>query len=119
MNAKTKTARRQRIRFNIRRKISGTTAKPRFSIFRSNADMYAQIIDDVQGVTIAAASTKDKDIAAQKGTKIEKSKLVGAAIARKAVELGVKDVIFDRSGYLYHGRVKSVADGAREAGLQF
>jgi len=119
MNAKTKTARRQRIRFNIRRNISGTATKPRLSIFRSNADMYAQIIDDVQGVTIAAASTKDKSIAAQKGTKTEKSKLVGEAIARKAVELGVSIVIFDRGGYLYHGRVKSVADGAREAGLQF
>jgi len=94
MNAKTKTARRQRIRFNIRRNISGTATKPRLSIFRSNADMYAQIIDDVQGVTIAAASTKDKSIAAQKGTKTEKSKLVGEAIARKAVELGVSIVIY-------------------------
>lgn len=119
MNSKVKTARRQRIRFNIRAKVSGTTSKPRLSVFRSNKDIYAQIIDDTKGVTIAAASTRDKDIAAQKGTKVELSKLVGAAIARKAVELGVKDVIFDRGGYLYHGRVKSVADGAREGGLQF
>ena len=119
MNPKGKTARRQRIRFNIRRKTSGTSAKPRLSVFRSNTDIYAQIIDDVKGNTIAAASTKDKDIATQKGTKIEKSKLVGAAIARKAADMGVKEVIFDRGGYLYHGRVKSVADGAREAGLQF
>lgn len=114
-----KSGRRQRIRYNIRKKISGSTAKPRLSVFRSNTDIYVQIIDDVKGNTLAAASTKDKDIAAQKGTKIEKSKLVGAAIARKAVELGLKEVVFDRSGYLYHGRVKSVADGAREAGLEF
>jgi large subunit ribosomal protein L18 len=119
MNAKVKSARRQRIRYNIRRKISGIATRPRLSIFRSNTDIYAQIIDDVKGATIAAASTKDKDIKAQKGNKTEKSKLVGAAIARKATDLGVKEVIFDRGGYLYHGRVKSVADGAREAGLQF
>ena len=119
MNAKTKTARRQRIRFNVRKNISGTSARPRLSIFRSNADIYAQLIDDISGATIAAASTKDKAISAHKGSKIEKSKLVGEAVARKAVDLGVKEIVFDRGGYLYHGRVKSVADGAREAGLQF
>jgi large subunit ribosomal protein L18 len=119
MNAKVKSSRRQRIRYGIRNKISGTATKPRLAIFRSNTDIYAQIIDDVKGATIASASTKDKDIKAQKGTKVEKSKLVGAVIARKAVDLGLKEVIFDRGGYLYHGRVKSVADGAREAGLQF
>ena len=119
MNSKTKTARRQRIRYNIRRNVRGTTAKPRLSVFRSNTEIYAQLIDDTKGATIASASTRDKDIAAQKGTKSEKSKLVGAALARKATELGVKEVVFDRGGYLYHGRVKSVADGAREGGLQF
>jgi large subunit ribosomal protein L18 len=119
MNAKVKTARRQRIRYNIRQKMEGTTAKPRLSIFRSNSDIYAQLIDDSKGVTIASASTKDKDIAAQKGTKSEKSKLVGASLARKAVDLGVTEIVFDRGGYLFHGRVKSVADGAREAGLKF
>jgi len=119
MNPKVKSQRRQNIRYRIRRKISGSTVKPRLSIFRSNADIYAQLIDDTKGQTLAAASSRDKDIAAQKGTKSEKSKLVGAAIARKAGELGIKDVIFDRGGYLYHGRVKSVADGAREGGLQF
>jgi large subunit ribosomal protein L18 len=119
MNVKVKTARRQRIRYNIRQKLSGDTQKPRLSVFRSNTDIYAQLIDDSKGVTIASASTKDKDIKAQAGTKSEKSKLVGAAIARKAVDLGVKEVVFDRGGYLYHGRVKSVADGAREGGLQF
>lgn len=119
MSANTKTLRRQRIRFGIRRKISGVEAKPRLSVFRSNTDIYAQLIDDVKGVTIASASSRDKDIAAQNGTKSDKSKLVGAAIARKATELGVKDVVFDRGGYMYHGRVKSLADGAREGGLQF
>lgn len=119
MNAKGKSSRRQRIRYNIRAKVSGTSAKPRLSVFRSNTEIYAQLIDDLHGATIAAASSQDKDIKAQKGTKSEKSKLVGAAIARKAVGLGVKQVIFDRGGYLYHGRVKAVADGAREAGLEF
>ena len=119
MKAKDKTSRRQRIRFNIRRNISGTAQKLRFSIFRSNTDIYAQLIDDVNGATVASASTKDKDIKAQTGTKSEKSKLVGAAIARKAGDLGISEVVFDRGGYLYHGRVKSVADGAREAGLKF
>ena len=117
MNSKVKTARRQRIRYGIREKISGTPQKPRLSVFRSNTDIYAQLIDDTNGATIAAAYTKDNK--AQAGNKTEKSKLVGEAIARKAVDLGVKDVIFDRGGYLYHGRVKSVADGAREGGLQF
>ena len=119
MSSNVKTARRQRIRYNIRRKISGTAAKPRLSVFRSNADIYVQLIDDTTGTTLAAASSKDKAIAAQKGTKSETSKLVGAAIARKASELGLKDVVFDRGGYMYHGRVKSLAEGAREGGLQF
>jgi len=119
MNPKVKSQRRQNIRYRIRRKISGSTVKPRLSVFRSNADVYAQLIDDTKGETLAAASSRDKDIAAQKLNKVEKSKLVGAAIARKASELGIKDVTFDRGGYLYHGRVKSVADGAREGGLQF
>lgn len=119
MNPKVKSQRRQNIRYRIRRKISGETGKPRLSIFRSNADIYAQLIDDSKGETLAAASSRDKDIAAQKGTKSEKSKLVGAAIARKASELGITTVTFDRGGYLFHGRVKSVADGAREGGLQF
>lgn len=114
-----KVIRRQKIRYRIRKKVAGTTAKPRLAIFRSNADIYAQLIDDQTGTTIAAASSRDKDIAAQKAPKVEKSKLVGAAIARKATELGVKEVLFDRGGYLYHGRVKAVAEGAREGGLQF
>jgi large subunit ribosomal protein L18 len=120
MNAKVKTTRRQNIRFRIRRKIGeGTAQKPRLSVFRSNADIYVQLIDDLNGQTLAAASSKEKAIVAQKGNKVEKSKLVGEAIAKKALELGIKTVTFDRGGYLYHGRVKSVADGAREGGLQF
>ncbi|HTG56829.1 50S ribosomal protein L18 [Niabella sp. 22666] len=114
-----KSLRRLKIRHTIRRKISGTAQKPRLAIFRSNTDIYAQLIDDSKGVTIAAASSKDKDIKAQSGTKSDKSKLVGAALARKAGELNVKEVVFDRGGYLYHGRVKAVAEGAREGGLQF
>ena len=115
----TKLVRRQKIRFRIRKKIIGTAQKPRLSVFRSNNEIYVQMIDDDNGVTITSASSKDKDIAAQKATRVEKSKLVGAAIARKAAELGIKDCTFDRGGNLYHGRVKSVADGAREGGLVF
>ena len=108
------------IRYRIRRRVGeGTHQKPRLSVFRSNSEIYVQLIDDLKGETLASASSKDKDIVAQKGTKTEKSKLVGAAIARKATELGLKEVRFDRGGYLYHGRVKAVADGAREGGLQF
>ncbi len=114
-----KSSARQKIRYRIRKKISGATAKPRLSVFRSNTDIYAQLIDDTQGVTIASASSKQKDIAAQKAPKTEKSKLVGAAIAAKAKDLGITTVVFDRSGYIYHGRVKAVAEGAREGGLQF
>ena len=116
---KTRTQRRQNIRYRIRKRLSGVAQNPRLSVFRSNTDIYAQLIDDVNGVTLASASSKEKDIAAQKGTKVETSKLVGQSIARKAKDLGVSKVVFDRSGYLYHGRVKSLADGAREGGLQF
>jgi len=119
MKTSTKTQRRQNIRFRIRAKIAGTAQKPRLSVFRSNTDIYVQLIDDDQAVTLAAASSKEKDITAQAGTKTEKSKLVGQAIARKAKELGIERVVFDRGGNLYHGRVKAVADGAREGGLQF
>ena len=115
----SKVSARRKIRYRIRRKISGVSSKPRLSVFRSNNDIYVQLINDENGTTIAAASSKEKDIAAQKVNKVEKSKLVGAALARKASELGIKDVVFDRGGYIYHGRVKAVAEGAREGGLQF
>jgi large subunit ribosomal protein L18 len=120
MNPKVKSQRRQNIRYRIRRKIGeGTAQKPRLSVFRSNTEIYVQLIDDTKGQTLASASSRDKEIKAQKANKVDKSKRVGEAIARKAVDLGIKDVTFDRSGYLYHGRVKSVADGAREGGLKF
>lgn len=119
MNPKVKTQKKQNIRFRVRAKVSGTAAKPRLAVFRSNTDIYVQLIDDSQGLTLASASSRDKDIVAQKGTRTEKSKLVGGAIARKAADLGLSQVVFDRGGNLYHGRVKAVADGAREAGLQF
>lgn len=115
----TKLEQRQKIRYRIRKKVSGTSSKPRLSVFRSNTDIYVQLIDDDNGVTLAACSSKEKDVVAQKVNKTEKSKLVGAAIARKATELGITKVVFDRGGNLYHGRIKAVADGAREGGLVF
>ncbi|NDE10928.1 MAG: 50S ribosomal protein L18 [Chitinophagia bacterium] len=114
-----KSTARQKIKFRIRKKVNGVAAKPRLSVFRSNAEIYAQLINDDNGLTLASVSSRDKDILAQKVTKTEKSKLVGSAIARKASELGLTTVVFDRSGYIYHGRVKAVAEGAREGGLQF
>lgn len=110
---------RQKIRFRIRKSISGTAVKPRLSVFRSNTEIYAQLINDVTGNTIAAASSKEKDIVAQKVNKSEKSKLVGDSLGKKAIALGVTTCVFDRSGYIYHGRVSALADGARGAGLQF
>ncbi len=115
----SKSSARRKIRYGIRKKISGVSTKPRLSVYRSNLEIYAQLIDDQNGNTLAAASSREKDIVAQKVNKVEKSKLVGAAVARKASELGITDVVFDRGGYIYHGRVKAVAEGAREGGLKF
>ncbi len=117
--ALSKTDRRQRLRFRIRKTVSGTTQRPRLAVFRSNKEIYAQIIDDVNGVTITAASSRDKDIDASKVNKVEAAKLVGKAIAEKAAKAGIESITFDRGGYLYHGRVKSLAEGAREGGLKF
>ena len=114
-----KALRRQRIKYTIRKKVSGTAQLPRLSVYRSNTDIYAQMIDDVNGNTLAAASSRDKDIAAQKGTKSDKSKRGGEALAKKAIALGLSSCVFDRGGFLYHGRIKAVADGAREGGLKF
>ena len=119
MSLDPKVLRRQKLRWRIRAKVIGTAKTPRLSVFRSNKDIYAQLIDDATGTTLAAANSRQKDIAAQKGTKSEKSTMVGKAIAQKAIALGIEACIFDRGGYLYHGRVKSVADGAREGGLKF
>ncbi|HRP88511.1 MAG TPA: 50S ribosomal protein L18 [Edaphocola sp.] len=115
----TKENRRKKIHYRIRKNVSGNASRPRLSVFRSNKDIYVQLIDDTNGFTLGAASSRQKDIAAQAGTKIEKATMVGKAIAAKAKELGIEAVVFDRSGYLYHGRVKAIAEGAREGGLQF
>ncbi len=115
----TKVIRRQKIRYNIRKSVRGTAERPRLAVFRSNRDIYVQLIDDNDGKTLVSASSRDKDIKAQKATKVELSNLVGKAVAEKAAAVGIKSVVFDRGGYLYHGRVKAVADGAREGGLQF
>jgi large subunit ribosomal protein L18 len=115
----TKLEQRQKIRYRIRKKVIGTAVKPRLSVYRSNMEIYVQLIDDNAGVTLAAASSKEKDIVAQKVAKTEKSKLVGGSIAKKAIALGLSNVIFDRGGNLYHGRIKAVAEGAREGGLVF
>lgn len=117
--ALSKEARRQRLRFRIRKTVSGTENRPRLAVFRSNKEIYAQLIDDINGKTITAASSRDKDIDASKVNKTAAAKLVGKAIAEKAVKAGVESVTFDRGGYLYHGRVKSLAEGAREGGLKF
>ncbi len=114
--ATKKVNRRSRIRYSIRKRISGTAEKPRLSVFKSNKAIYAQLIDDEQGHTIAAASSKEiKD----SGLNIETAKEVGKKIAEKASSSGVEKVVFDRGGYLYHGRIKALADGAREGGLNF
>jgi len=117
--ALSKQDRRNRLRFRIRKTISGTEQRPRLAVFRSNKEIYAQVIDDVSGKTITAASSRDKDIDVSKVNKTEAAKLVGKAIAERATKAGVDTVSFDRGGYLYHGRVKSLAEGAREGGLKF
>ena len=105
----------------VRKKVSGTAERPRLSVYRSTNPIYAQIIDDVKGHTLCAASTVEKEIAAKTAemTKTEAAKTVGATVAAKALALGIKEVVFDRGGYLYTGRVQALADGAREAGLEF
>ena len=102
----------------VRKKISGTAARPRLNVFRSTKHIYAQLIDDVAGVTLVSASTMDKDFDGYGGNK-EAAKKVGAAIGKKAVDKGISEVVFDRSGYIYHGRVKELAEAARESGLKF
>jgi len=112
----TNLDRRTRIKAHIRHKVSGTALKPRMTVFRSNAQIYVQIIDDVNGVTLASASSLGVK---EKATKIEQAAKVGALVAKVAQEAGITEVVFDRNGYLYHGRVKQLADAAREAGLKF
>jgi large subunit ribosomal protein L18 len=117
--ALTKLERRTRIKNRVRKIVSGTAERPRLSIFRSNTQIYAQLIDDLQGVTLVSASSKVKEIEKAEGTKSEKAAMVGKLIAEKALTAGISNVVFDRGGYLYHGRVKQLADAAREGGLKF
>ena len=113
-----KSNRRARIKKRIRKNISGTSTRPRLSVFRSNKQIYAQVIDDVKGVTITSASSHVKD-SAQKVNKTDQAKLIGKEIAENASKAGINEVVFDRNGYLYHGRVKALAESARENGLKF
>lgn len=115
---RTHKLRRQRIRLRVRRKVSGTTERPRLSVFRSNKSIYCQVIDDTKGFTLAAASSQESSLPAGLN-KSDQAKEVGKLIAEKAKSAGIESVVFDRSGYLYHGRVKALAEGAREGGLQF
>jgi len=115
--ATIKSIRRFRIKKGIRKKISGTAQRPRLTVYKSNTSIYAQLVDDTKGHTLAAASSKE--LGSKKNANIEIARSVGAKIAEKAKENGIETVVFDRSGYLYHGKVKALADGAREAGLKF
>jgi len=118
--ALTKVERRKRIKLRIRKNIRGSVEKPRFCVFRSNSEIYVQVIDDKEGKTLFSVSSRTKEIAEKKGiTKTEKAKLVGKLAAEKLLEKGISLVVFDRSGYLYHGRVKALAEAAREGGLKF
>jgi large subunit ribosomal protein L18 len=116
--ALTKADRRQRIRYRIRKKLSGSSERPRMTVYRSNKQIYVQVVDDITGQTLVSASSREKEIAGQKVNKIDQAKLVGKRIAEKAKEKGIDNVVFDRNGYLYHGRVKNLADAARESGLK-
>lgn len=116
--SKSKKLARRKIRYRIRKKVKGTAARPRLSVFRSNKEIYCQLIDDVNGKTLAAASSTQKGVA-DSGTKIEQAFAVGKAIAEVAKSASIEQVVFDRGGNLYHGRVKALADGAREGGLKF
>ncbi|WP_257658453.1 50S ribosomal protein L18 [Parapedobacter lycopersici] len=113
-----KLSRRERIKKGIRKRLAGSAERPRLSVYRSNKGIYAQVIDDISGVTLVSASSLAKDFSTT-GNKVEQSKAVGKLIGEKAIAAGISKVVFDRNGYLYHGRVKSLADGAREAGLDF
>ncbi|MDH0658536.1 MULTISPECIES: 50S ribosomal protein L18 [unclassified Empedobacter] len=115
--ALSKIEKRQKIKRRVRRNIFGTETKPRLSVYRSNKEIYAQIIDDNNGVTLASASSREKGVA--EGTKTEVSTSVGKALAAKAIAKGIETVVFDRNGFVYHGRIKALAEGAREGGLKF
>ena len=116
---RTKEAGREKRKKRIRKHVNGTAERPRLSVFRSGKHIYAQIVDDLGGNTLVAASTLHKDVRGEKRTKVEDAKAVGKAIAEAAKQKGIAKVVFDRNGFLYHGRVKALADAAREAGLSF
>lgn len=117
--ALTKIERRNRIKNRVRIIVTGSAERPRLSVFRSNKEIYAQLIDDNNAVTLVAASSTEKAIASESGNKTEKAAMVGKLLAQKAKDAGIENVVFDRNGYLYHGRVKQLADAAREGGLKF
>ncbi|MEW9053579.1 MAG: 50S ribosomal protein L18 [Neobacillus sp.] len=114
-----KNATRKKRHARVRAKLSGTSARPRLNVFRSNQHIYAQVIDDLNGVTLASASTLDKELSLESSSNVEAAKKVGELVAKRAVEKGISSVVFDRGGYLYHGRIQALADAARENGLQF
>jgi large subunit ribosomal protein L18 len=114
-----KNAVRKKRHVRVRRKVFGTAERPRLNVFRSNKHIYAQVIDDVKAVTLVSASTLDKEFNLESTGNVEAAKKVGELVAKRALEKGIKSVVFDRGGYLYHGRVKALADAAREAGLEF
>jgi large subunit ribosomal protein L18 len=114
-----KNASRKKRHARVRAKLSGTAARPRLNVFRSNKHLYAQLIDDMSGTTLASASTMEKDLNLESTSNVEAAKLVGELVAKRAVEKGISSVVFDRGGYLYHGRIQALADAARENGLQF
>ena len=117
--AVSKQNRRNKIKLKIRKKVKGTSQEPRLTVYRSNSEIYAQLIDDKGGRTLMAVGSVDKSVQGNKTNKTEKAKLVGKLIAEKAVASGITNVVFDRNGFLYHGRIKSLAEGAREGGLKF
>lgn len=119
MSTSSKEIRRRKLRYRIRKKIEGTPAYPRLAVYRSNAEIYAQVIDDISGKTLASASSLEKEFAEAKESKVEMAKKIGKLIAERTSKAGISNVKFDRGGYLYHGRVKALADAAREAGLKF
>ncbi|WP_163144785.1 50S ribosomal protein L18 [Cytobacillus firmus] len=114
-----KNAVRKKRHARVRAKLSGTAARPRLNVYRSNKHIYAQLIDDVNGVTVASASTQDKEVNLDATGNVDAAVKVGELVAKRAVEKGIKAVVFDRGGYLYHGRVQALADAARENGLEF
>ncbi len=121
MSIKTKEEIRQRVHVRIRKRLSGTPERPRLAVFRSQSHIYAQVVDDMAGRTLCAAGSLDKEVRAahKRGANIAAAKAVGALVARRAIEKGIQAVVFDRGGFQYHGRIKALADAAREGGLKF